>query len=207
MECLVQRHIVVRFNRKTRKIYINRPNFAGGNRVYDWDDVVASVDPDDRVVTRQRKREILMLFFFKQRTGAEYHDVVFLGAPLRSDHELYALWEYIRRYMEEGPESLPKPRCIPNFPWPWRSLLAPWSFLENKWAAAPWSPGMVALVVIASVNAIEVCPDFITSDCPVFISTLSSEQVQGRVRARPPSWQVWSPSQLVVCPSVDSFRL
>ncbi|MBZ9574727.1 hypothetical protein KGR00_08420 [Halomonas coralii] len=150
MECLVQRHIVVRFNRKTRKIYINRPNFAGGNRVYDWDDVVASVDPDDRVVTKQRKREILMLFFFKQRTGAEYHDVVFLGAPLRSDHELYALWEYIRRYMEEGPESLPKPRCIPSFPWPWRSLLAPWSFVENKWAAAPCRPGMIALVVIAS---------------------------------------------------------
>uniref|UniRef100_UPI002468BD80 DUF6708 domain-containing protein n=1 Tax=Chromohalobacter sp. 11-W TaxID=2994061 RepID=UPI002468BD80 len=105
MECLVQRHIVVRFNRKTRKITINRPNFAGGNQVYDWDDVVASVDPDDQVVTKQRKREILMLFFFKQRTGAEHHDVVFLGAPLRSDHELYALWEYIRRYMEEGPES------------------------------------------------------------------------------------------------------
>ncbi|WP_232823868.1 DUF6708 domain-containing protein [Salinicola sp. CPA57] len=150
MECLVQRHIVVRFNRKTRKIYINRPNFAGGNQVYDWDDVVASVDPDDQVVTKQRKREILMLFFFKQRTGAEYHDVVFLGAPLRSDHELYALWEYIRRYMEEGPGSIPAPKCIPRFPWPWRSLLAPWSFLENKWAAAPWSPGMIALVVIVS---------------------------------------------------------
>ncbi|MCK0746840.1 DUF6708 domain-containing protein, partial [Chromohalobacter nigrandesensis] len=104
MECLVQRHIVVRFNRKTRKITINRPNFAGGNQVYNWDDVVASVDPDDQVVTKQRKREILMLFFFKQRTGAEHHDVVFLGAPLRSDHELYALWEYIRRYMEEGPD-------------------------------------------------------------------------------------------------------
>ncbi|ABE57571.1 hypothetical protein Csal_0207 [Chromohalobacter israelensis DSM 3043] len=150
MECLVQRHIVVRFNRKKRKIYINRPNFAGGNQVYDWDDVVASVDPDDQVVTKKRKREILMLFFFKQRTGAEYHDVVFLGAPLRSDHELYALWEYIRRYMEEGPESIPKPKCVTSFPWPWRSLLAPWSFLENKWAAAPWSPRMIALVLIAS---------------------------------------------------------
>ncbi|PPK50269.1 hypothetical protein BY454_1323 [Marinobacter persicus] len=86
MECLVQRHIVVRFNRKTRKITINRPNFAGGNQVYDWDDVVASVDPGDQVVTKKRKREILMLFFFKQRTGAPYHDVVFLGAPLRSEH-------------------------------------------------------------------------------------------------------------------------
>uniref|UniRef100_UPI0032AF99B6 DUF6708 domain-containing protein n=1 Tax=Chromohalobacter sp. 11-W TaxID=2994061 RepID=UPI0032AF99B6 len=106
--------------------------------------------PDDQVVTKQRKREILMLFFFKQRTGAEYHDVVFLGAPLRSDHELYALWEYIRRYMEEGPERIPKPKCIPRFPWPWRSLLAPWSFLENKWAAAPWSPGMIALVIVVS---------------------------------------------------------
>jgi hypothetical protein len=150
MECLVQRHIVIRFNRKTRKIFINRPNFAGGNQVYGWDDVVASVDPDDRVVTKKRKREILMLFFFRQCTGAPYHDVVFLGAPLRSEHELYALWEYIRRYMEEGPESLPKPRCIPRFPWPWRSLLAPWSFIENKWAAAPWSPKMIALVVVVS---------------------------------------------------------
>lgn len=150
MECLVQRHIVVRFNRKTRKIYINRPSFAGGNKVYNWDDVVASVDPDDMVVTKKRKREILMLFFFKQRTGAEHHDIVFLGAPLRSEYELYALWEYIRRYMEEGPESLPKPKCIPSFPWPWRSLLAPWSFLENKWASAPWSPKMIALVIIAS---------------------------------------------------------
>ncbi len=150
MECLVQRHIVVRFNRKTRKVYINRPNFAGGNKVYHWDDVVASVDPDDMVVTKKRKREILMLFFFKQRTGAEHHDAVFLGSPLRSEHELYALWEYIRRYMEEGPESIPKPRCIPSFPWPWRSLLAPWSFIENRWARNPWSLKMIALVIVLS---------------------------------------------------------
>ncbi|GEN22714.1 hypothetical protein HCU01_06630 [Halomonas cupida] len=150
LECLVQRHIVVRFNRKTRKVYINRPNFAGGNKVYHWDDVVASVDPDDMVVTKKRKREILMLFFFKQRTGAEHHDAVFLGAPLRSEHELYALWEYIRRYMEEGPESIPKPRCIPSFPWPWRSLLAPWSFIENRWARNPWSLKMIALVIVLS---------------------------------------------------------
>lgn len=149
-ECVVQRRIVVRFNRKTKKIYINRPNFAGGDKVYNWKDVVPSVDPKDMVVTKKRKREILMLYFFKQRTGEKYHDVVFLGAPLRSDHELYALWEYIRRYMEEGPQGIPKPHCIPSFPWPWRSFLAPWSFIDNKWAEAPWSPKMLALVVVVS---------------------------------------------------------
>ena len=154
MECLVQRHIVIRFNRNTRKVYINRPKFAGGNKVYDWDVITPSVEPSDPVMTgdlyREPKRSVLMLMFLKQQTGEDHHDIVLAGAPLRSDREMYDLWEYIRRFMEEGRDSVPEPRCIPTFPWPWRSFLAPWSFIELQWHQAPWSPKMIALVVLVS---------------------------------------------------------
>nr|NLU60575.1 hypothetical protein [Pseudomonas sp. BIGb0427] len=40
-----------------------------------------------------------------------------MGRPTRNASELLAFWEYIRRYMDEGPEAAPKPtKLIGKFP-------------------------------------------------------------------------------------------
>ncbi|WP_442793249.1 MULTISPECIES: DUF6708 domain-containing protein, partial [unclassified Pseudomonas] len=36
--------------------------------------------------------------------------------------ELQAEWEFIRRFMDEGPEGLPRPRITSHFPWPWQAF-------------------------------------------------------------------------------------
>ncbi|WP_146038389.1 DUF6708 domain-containing protein [Pseudomonas sp. FW300-N1A1] len=54
-------------------------------------------------------------------------EMTLVGKPTRNASELLAFWEYIRRYMEDGPEAAPAPeRLLPRFPWPWHSLSAVW---------------------------------------------------------------------------------
>ncbi|MCO7218170.1 hypothetical protein, partial [Halomonas sp. OfavH-34-E] len=59
----------------------------------------------------------------------------------------------------------------------------------KRWTAKRKAAVVMDEVTPSNVNVSEVCPDFINSDCPVFISALSSELRQGRVGARPPSWR------------------
>ena len=60
-----------------------------------------------------------------------------VGKPTRNGSELLAFWEYIRRYMEEGPEAAPKPqKLIGKFPWPWRSFMAVWQ-LDSRFFKTP----------------------------------------------------------------------
>jgi len=41
------------------------------------------------------------------------------GQPMERVASLQALWEYIRIYMEEGPNAVPRPaRLRSTFPWP-----------------------------------------------------------------------------------------
>jgi len=47
---------------------------------------------------------------------------------------LQAMWEYIRRYMEEGPHAAPRPaRLRPLFTWPSDSVRSTLSFLVPAW--------------------------------------------------------------------------
>ena len=102
-------HIPIRFNRATRKVYFH---WKGTTYIEDWDTLRA---------------------YFKMQVGVsgvgapirdpqiniEFHDAqghaftVFVVGTERlglSDEEQAAtFWEYIRRYMEEGPQSVPAP--------------------------------------------------------------------------------------------------
>jgi hypothetical protein len=64
-------------------------------------------------------------------------EITFVGKPTRNASELLAFWEYIRRYMEDGPEAAPKPKkLIGKFPWPWRSFMAVWQ-LDSRFVKIP----------------------------------------------------------------------
>jgi hypothetical protein len=115
------RRILIRFNRVTRKVYIHRPKYAGGVKIYDWDSMEALLDNqggdakgDGRLVVGWSDYEA------RKMIGGE-----FVGRATGNEENGKAWWEYIRRYMEEGAESVPKP-----FPrlwkgaWPHVSLMS-----------------------------------------------------------------------------------
>lgn len=102
-------HIPLRFSRKTRKVYFH---WKGKTYIEDWDTL----------------RAYLKVQFGVSGTGApsnapqiniEFHEedgkpltVFLIGTDkkgLTVDEKAAAFWEYIRRYMEEGPQSVPAP--------------------------------------------------------------------------------------------------
>lgn len=131
-EIFTQRHIIVRFNRKTRQVYIHRPKFAGGVVVMPWEHTYAGINPDlpDASVIG----ESLIVVWPAELSGAGYDESAFLGEPMDGNLQVMGLWEYIRRYMEEGPDAVPKPKRLrPLFPWPWASARAVLNFMAPIW--------------------------------------------------------------------------
>jgi hypothetical protein len=114
-----------RFNRTTRKVYALRPKKYGGNVVLDWDRVQAHVRwappkswtaeqlATSEVAREERLRSAgldsnLLLYWpplnasDPERKG---EDVLWVG-PSGSGE---ALWQYIRTFMEEGMDAVPRP--------------------------------------------------------------------------------------------------
>jgi hypothetical protein len=93
-------HYPIRFNRKTRKVYVFRQN--GTVMTEDWDKLFFSM-------CKCRWKNIWEIRGY--RMGGPYDMIVeAFGLPIHSekpdDLQLYSLWEFIRRYMEEGPAEL-----------------------------------------------------------------------------------------------------
>jgi hypothetical protein len=114
------RRILIRFNRVTRKVYIHRPPYAGGVKTYDWDPMQAVLDSGKNDTGDGRLIAGWIDYEARKMIGAE-----FVGRAAGNEENGKAWWEYIRRYMEEGAESVPKP-----FPrlwkgaWPHVSLMS-----------------------------------------------------------------------------------
>lgn len=98
----------VRFNRITRKVYVLRPGYCGGNQVFDWDRLVALCD----LSAGGRKSTLKVLALYHPpfdpndqplKGPARGEDCIFVGDALPSYEAALPLWEYIRRYMQEGP--------------------------------------------------------------------------------------------------------
>ena len=102
-------HLPIRFNRRNRKVYLH---WKGKTYIEDWDSlrVYLSIqggvtatgapvrDPQINIEFLQDNGKYLTAFIM-----GNDHD----GTPL--DQKPLIFWEYIRRYMEEGPDSLPEP--------------------------------------------------------------------------------------------------
>jgi hypothetical protein len=98
----------VRFNRLTRKVYVLRPDYCGGNTVFEWAPLVALMSrvPADNPMASE---VIGSLVLYQPPTDAQDPDAkgadaIFAGPSLHFPRaQTGGLWEYIRLYMEEGP--------------------------------------------------------------------------------------------------------
>ena len=133
-ENFVQRRLLIRFNRVTRQVYLHRPRYAGGITVLDWEQVSpqATVGEDEAAnIGRQ-----LILVWDPTVTGLPHLHLVFVGKTADGTSDIVNLWEFIRRYMEEGPQSVPAPKkLLGKVPWPWLSVMASLSFFRPLWRA------------------------------------------------------------------------
>nr|WP_288355252.1 hypothetical protein [uncultured Pseudomonas sp.] len=120
-----------RFNRTTRKVYVLRPRKFGGNVVLDWDRVQAHPhwhapgdlklepgfqhDPELRAIRANASGGFMMT-----RGLVLYWPPLDADDPQRKGEELLWVgqwqsevsdWEYIRRFMEEGMDAVPRPEA------------------------------------------------------------------------------------------------
>ncbi|PPE71557.1 hypothetical protein IS481_12510 [Caldimonas thermodepolymerans] len=148
LESFTQRRLLVRFNRRTRKVYVHRPSYAGGIVELDWECVTNSVSPRYGRTPGLVLGVPMALMWYPLETPHGRPEMVFVGRCAQSGDELERLWEFIRRYMEEGPQSVPRPRCIGKFPWPWRSVMASGSLAWPlfKMGGLRWLLPLVVLV-------------------------------------------------------------
>jgi hypothetical protein len=102
-------HLPLRFNRKTRKVYFH---WKGKTYVENWDEVKAYLKVQFLVTaTGAPLNDPQINLEFHNEDGSTF-TVFLMGVDrddLTTDQEAAAFWEYIRRYMEEGPEKLPAP--------------------------------------------------------------------------------------------------
>ncbi|MFG0865858.1 DUF6708 domain-containing protein [Pseudomonas sp. FYR_7] len=159
LEAFTARRLIIRFNRITRKVYLLRPNLIGGTRIMDWDKTQIIVEKN---MTELEGTGGFVWLSWDKGDGTDLEgnptddiEVAFVGKPTRNASELLAFWEYIRRYMEDGPAAAPAPeKLIPKFPWPWLSLKAAWGldtrFLRNSalWVFVLLNILMLPLILI-----------------------------------------------------------
>ena len=146
VELFTQRHLIARFNRKTRQIYVNRPDYAGGIVTLPWEAVIPAINPEDPDF--MGIGGFLLLAFPSEHTGAGYDEVLMLGRPMHGNDELVGFWEFIRRYMEEGPQAVPKPkRLLPLSPTPIEPIWATLRFMSGFWR----NGGKIAAVVTGTL--------------------------------------------------------
>lgn len=128
LEIFTQRRIIVRFNRNTRKVWLHRPKMCGGIVALDWDASGTGVGKNPQN-DRMEGLPYLGIAWFSGYGGANIFTSQFIGRRFNNDYEVAAFWEYIRRFMQDGPESLPPlKKPLSRWPLPWVSLAAPWSF-------------------------------------------------------------------------------
>ncbi len=98
----------VRFNRLTRKVYVLRPSYCGGNKIFEWDRLVALMRrvPEDHPMAAKIVGSLVLYQPPIDPNDWLSEDAIFVGPSLHLGAVQAApMWEYIRLYMEEGPAS------------------------------------------------------------------------------------------------------
>ena len=99
VELFTQRHLIARFNRKTRQVYVNRPDYAGGIVTLPWEAVIPAINPEDPDF--MGIGGFLLLAFMSEHTGAGYDEVLMLGRPMHGNDELGS----VRKVLSQAPHS------------------------------------------------------------------------------------------------------
>ena len=139
LELFVQRRLLVRFDRINRKVYLHRPRYAGGVVALDWDKVI-----NEPLKEGAQFNMGLQLCWYPMETPHGRLEISIVGRPSRTMTELDERWEFIRRFMEEGPHAVPREKLIGKIPWPWQSVITElnpvWAHFvipEMRWGIVP----------------------------------------------------------------------
>ncbi|MCW3152763.1 hypothetical protein N8H69_09485 [Achromobacter spanius] len=115
LESLTSRHLLIRFNRITRQVYLHRPPSCGGIAVLPWDDIHHDTVPGVNLVVG----------WYPPYSPLPFPNMAFVGKKSVSEFEMKAEWEYIRRYMDEGGlDAVTPPRLSSHLPLPWPAFAA-----------------------------------------------------------------------------------
>lgn len=120
LEMFTSRHQIVRFNRTTQQVYLHRPNSCGGVISLPWRGITATGSSIKNATTATGFP--LFIYWPPSVTGTYNSQCAWIGKATLSASELCNEWEFIRRFMNEGPETLPRPRLTSHFPWPWQAF-------------------------------------------------------------------------------------
>ena len=128
LEAITSRHLLIRFNRITRQVYLHRPSNCGGNLVLPWQGVYS-----DEVVGQR----LVLAWLAFDNTSLPFPTVAFVGKQGSCLPDLQSEWEFIRRYMDEGGlRAVEKPRISSQLPLPWPAFTAQFEalgpFLRNS---------------------------------------------------------------------------
>ncbi|MGF6593821.1 DUF6708 domain-containing protein [Pseudomonas sp. 2835] len=121
LEMFTSRHLLIRFNRKTQQVYLHRPSYCGGIMTLPWKGVTSS-GAGERYSIAGGVGVPLFLYWSARVTDTLHPVSVWVGKAGNNQAELRDEWEFIRRFMDEGPQSLPRPRITSHFPWPWQAF-------------------------------------------------------------------------------------
>jgi len=128
-------HVPMRFSRKTKEVYFY---WKGVVYIQEWDSLVASLNVRSGLtgVGAPIRDPQIQVYFFGG--GPPGFSVALLGTDRRGlpvDQKAAAFWEYIRRFMEDGPEGLPMPNMEPSNPLPYDQILKahlPFPIIKTK---------------------------------------------------------------------------
>ena len=128
LELLTSRHLLVRFNRITRQVYLHRPSNCGGILALPWDGVHSEEIAGLRLV---------LAWGPGNKSELPFPTSVFIGKQSSRLSDLQSEWEFIRRYMDEGGlQAVEQPRISSQLPLPWPAFTAQFEalgpFLRNS---------------------------------------------------------------------------
>ena len=146
LEMLTSRHLLVRFNRKTQQVHLHRPKSSGGIVTFPWKSTrsTATYPADDHLSLGMR----LGLLWHPSHTGLPHLEMALVGKQGQGGSELRDEWEFIRRYMEEGPASVPRPRLSTHLPSPLQAFSAQFEGIGRFIRRSGWVM-RVAMVMIS----------------------------------------------------------
>ncbi|OCG31398.1 hypothetical protein A9G33_05485 [Gilliamella sp. Choc3-5] len=120
-ELFTIRHIRVRFNRITKQVYIQRPKYCGGTVVFKWEHIMPA-NFGETGSDMGGTNMVNLITFHPYKTGFPVAQSVGIGKNTYNPQDYKDEWEFIRRYMEHGPENLPKPRLSTHLPMPFHGF-------------------------------------------------------------------------------------
>ena len=145
LEIFTSRHLLVRFNRITQQVYLHRPNYCGGIVTLPWKSTASTAqDPTDDSSSSTLR---LGLIWHPSKTGLPHMEMAFIGKLGHGGSENRDEWEFIRRYMENGPDSIPRPRLSTHLPSPIQAFSAQFEGMGNFVRTSGWTMKVVILMI------------------------------------------------------------